>query len=97
MATPVKRRRWKQFSNYEFKADLPNTVLCQDLSWTSSASVNELIDRYSAELSALLNIHDPRYIKKRQRHVLTPWFDTECRDMNVLGGDWRKNTVELVY
>ena len=65
-ATPIEDRRWKQFSIGVFKADLANTVLCRDLSWTSSASIDELFDRYSAELSALLDIHAPRYIKKRK-------------------------------
>ena len=36
-------------------------------------------DRYSSTLKDLLDRHAPYTTNKSRRHLLTPWFDTECR------------------
>ena len=38
--SPIEGRLWKQFSIDELKADLANLVLCKDMIWTSSASID---------------------------------------------------------
>ena len=83
---PVESRKWKGFSVESFKSDLSKSALCGDLNWTLSASVNELFDRYSYEMSTLLNLHAPRSRKRRKKHLLTQLS-------NVLLVDWRRNIV----
>ena len=46
----------------------------------SSASVDELFDVYAVEIIDLLDVQAPRYIKKRPRRILTPWYEMDCRD-----------------
>ena len=41
-------------------------------------SVDDLFDRYAAELTTLLDKHAPRCVKKRKKYILTLWFDDEC-------------------
>ena len=41
-------------------------------------SVDDMFDRYAAELTTLIDKHAPRCINKRKKHILTPWFDDEC-------------------
>ena len=61
-----------------FKSDLSKSALCGDLSRTLLASVDELFDRYSYEMSTLVDLHATRCRKRRKKHLLTPWFDDEC-------------------
>ena len=75
---PVEGHKWKGFSVESFKSGLSKSALCGDFSWTLSASVDELFDRYSYEMSTLLNFHAPRCRKRRKKHLLTPWFDDGC-------------------
>ena len=62
----VESRKWKGFSVESFKLDLSKWALLGDLSWTLSASVDELFDRYSYEMSTMLNLHAPRCMKRRK-------------------------------
>ena len=68
----------ERFSVDKFKSDLSKSILCGDLDWTTSVSVDDLFDRYAAELTNLLDKHAPRCVKKRKKHILTLCFDDEC-------------------
>ena len=75
---PVEGRKWKGFSVKSSTSDLSKSALWGELSWTLSASVDELFDRYSCEMSNLLNLHAPRCWKCRKKHLLTPWIYDGC-------------------
>jgi len=78
---PVEGRKWNLFSADKFRADLVKSNLCSNLEWTKSASIDELFAIYQSELTDILDRHAPRYVRRRKRRLLTPWFDDECRQM----------------
>jgi len=43
------------------------------------ASIDDLFEIYNHDLTALLDKHAPRYIRKRKPKILSPWYDNECR------------------
>lgn len=91
----VEGRKWNKFSIDAFRADLLNSVLCKNVEWTKSMSVDELFNIYNVELTDLLDRHAPRYTRRRKKRILTPWFDDECRQMKrrvrVLERKYRKS------
>ena len=91
---PVEGRKWKGFSVENFKSNLSKSALCGDLSWILSASVDERFDRYSYEMSTLLDLHIPR-CRKRQRSICSHHGSTMNAQLsNVLLVDWRRNIRE---
>ena len=88
---PVEIRKWKGLSIDNVKSDLTKSILYGDLDWTTSVSVDELFDRYAAELTTLLDKHPPHCIKKRKKHILTPWFDDKCTAFMFLNGPMKTN------
>ena len=92
---PVEGRKWNNFSVDDFRSDLMESVLCKDMEWTVNVSVDELFTIYSNTLTDILDKHAPRYVRKRKKRVLTPWFDAECRQMKrrvrVLERKYRKS------
>jgi hypothetical protein len=92
---PVEGRKWNNFSLDDFQSDLMESVLCTDTEWTANVSVDELFNIYSNTLTDILDKHAPRYVRKRKKRILTPWFDAECRQMKrrvrVLERKYRKS------
>jgi len=82
---PVESRKWNNFSIDGFRDDLLNSVMCADLEWTKSTSVDELFCVYNNTLVSLLDKHAPRYVRKRKRRLMTPWFDDDCRHIKRKG------------
>jgi hypothetical protein len=82
---PIESRKWNNFSIDAFREDLLNSAMCDDLEWTKSASVDELFCVYNNELVVLLDKHAPRYVRKRKRRLMTPWFDDDCRRIKRKG------------
>ena len=78
-ASSFSGRSWKGFDFDAFWDDLQTSELCVDLDKFKNESTDEIFDRYSLILKSLLNIHAPYTNKKPRRHLLTPWFDAECR------------------
>lgn len=77
---PTEGRKWNQFCIEDFRTDLSMSVLCDyDIETINSFSIDELFAMYNNTLVALLDIHAPRYIRKRKRRLMSPWFDEECR------------------
>jgi len=77
----VEGRKWNNFSIDSFRADLAASVLCNDGEWMKLVTVDELFNVYNAELTAILDRHAPRYVRKRKKRLITPWFDDSCRQM----------------
>ena len=69
----------KGFDFDAFRDDLQTSELCVDLDKFKSESTDEIFDRYSLILKSLLDRHAPYTNKKPRRHLLTAWFDAECR------------------
>ena len=78
---PVEGRKWTNFSLVSFGTDLAQSILCGDINWTKSSSVDELFAIYNNVLTNLIDKHAPRYTRKRKHRILSPWFDDECRQM----------------
>ena len=78
---PVEGRKWSKFSLDGFANDLAQSILCDDIKWTKSVSVDELFATYNNVLTDLIDKHAPRYMRKRKHRILSPWFDDECRQM----------------
>ena len=58
---------------------MSNSLFCGDLNWTDLVSTDDLFSLYDTQLTSLIDKHAPRYVRRRKRHILTPWFDHECR------------------
>jgi hypothetical protein len=93
----VEGRKWNDFSVDAFRTDLLNSILCSGTAWTDNLSIDELFDTYNSELTAVLDRHAPRYVCRRKRRALTPWFDGDCRRMKrkvrVLERKYRKSNI----
>ena len=77
---PTEGRKWNQFCIDDFRTELSNSVLCDyDNETINALSIYDLFAAYNNTLVALLDRHAPRYIRKRKRRVMSPWFDEECR------------------
>ena len=88
----VEGRKWKGFSVKSFKSNLSKSAQCGDLSWTLSASVNELFDRYSYEISKL-SIH--LAVGSVERSICSYHGSTmDAQISDVLLIDWRRNIGE---
>ena len=78
-ASSFSGRSWKGFDFDAFRDDLQTSELCVDFDKFKNESTDEIFDRYSLILKGLLDRHAPYTNKKPRRHLLTPWFDAECR------------------
>jgi len=78
---PSEGRKWNEFSIESFRADLMQSILCNDVNWTKQLTIEEIFNVYDQELTTLIDKHAPRYLRKRKRRVQTPWFDDDCRMM----------------
>jgi hypothetical protein len=79
--SPSVGRKWHQFSLDAFRQDLAKSILCDDnKEWMKSLSIDQLFDIYKNELTSLIDLHAPHYVRKRKKRVLTPWFDDACRN-----------------
>jgi len=77
---PTEGRKWNQFCIDDFRTELSMSILCDyDNETIDALSIDELFAMYNNTLIALLDTHAPRYIRKRKRRVMSPWFDEECR------------------
>jgi len=77
---PLEGRKWNNFILDDFRNDLRASRLftCDEV-WMRDASVDDLFEIYNHDLTALIDKHAPRYIRKRKPRLLSPWYDNECR------------------
>jgi len=73
-------RRWKNFNQDLFDSDLKDSEICQQTCNFDQWSLDEVCDIYHQTLSKLLDKHAPVISRRKRAHVLTPWFDDECRN-----------------
>ena len=78
---PSEGRKWNEFSIESFRADLMQSILCNDVNWTKQLTIDELFNIYDQELMNLVDKHAPRYLRRRKRCAQSPWFDDDCRKM----------------
>lgn len=94
-SVPVQSRKWNGFSIDAFRSDLMASIICSGTEWAECRSTDELFNIYNSELTNILDRHAPRYVRKRKKRVLTPWFDDECRQfkrkVRVLERKYRKS------
>jgi len=92
---PVEARKWNNFSIDSFRSDLMESIICSGTEWTKCRTLDELFNIYDSELTTILDRHAPRYVRKRKKRVLTPWFDADCRQLKrkvrVLERKYRKS------
>jgi len=72
-------RCWKSFDHELFARDLLTSQLSQPSSNFDQLSLDEVCNVYKNSLTQLLDKHAPIRTCKKRSHVLSPWFDDDCR------------------
>jgi hypothetical protein len=82
--TPIyrtqKRRSWKSFNAYKFRADLLASTLCYEPGDSSQLNVDTFVREYNDVITRLLDSHAPyTEVTCRIRRRSDLWYNAECR------------------
>ena len=74
----INYRLWKNFDLIGFTERVKSSIICNPEQY-NNLSCEEAVAAYNNTLDNIINEMVPMIKRRQRRHLLTPWFDDECR------------------